>query len=141
MEYNIICKKLLFFEYGCNVQEMIVYVMEIENWEECNKVVWVIIEVMGQLNLYFCDVDDFCYKFWIYFFVMFDFCLEVDFFYEILKQEVLNSKLDKMEYLKSCICYGYYGKYIQVIFNDLKEVKDIDEWEYLKMMMVNFMKK
>lgn len=141
MEYNTQRGKLLLPEYGRNVQEMIAHAMEIENREERNKAARAIIEVMGQLNPHLRDVDDFRHKLWTHLFVMSDFRLEVDSPYDIPKQETLNSKPGQMEYPKSRIRYGHYGKYTQAILSDSKAVDNPEEKEYLKMTMANFMKK
>ncbi len=141
MEYNTQRKKLLLPEYGRNVQEMIAHAMTIEDRNERNKATRAIIEVMGQLNPHLRDVDDFKHKLWTHLFVMSDFQLDVDSPYDIPKAETLLSKPNKMEYPKSRIRYGHYGKYTQAILSDSKLVTDEAEREYLKITMANFMKK
>lgn len=141
MEYNTTRGKLLLPEYGRNVQEMIAHAMEIADRDERNKAARAIIEVMGQLNPHLRDVDDFRHKLWTHLFVMSDFKLDVDSPYEIPKAETLQSKPDLMEYPKSRIKYGHYGKYTQAILADSKNVSDADERNFLKNTMANFMKK
>jgi hypothetical protein len=46
-----------------------------------------------------------------------------------------------MEYPKSRIKYGHYGKYTQAILSDSKDITDPEEREFLKTTMANFMKK
>ena len=134
MEYNTTRAKLMLPEYGRNVQEMIAHAMEIADREERNKATRAIIEVMGQLNPHLRDVDDFRHKLWTHLFVMSDFKLDVDSPYEIPKPDI-------MEYPKSKIKYGHYGKYTQAILRQSKEVTAEDERQYLKITMANFMKK
>lgn len=141
MEYNTTRPKLLLPEYGRNVQEMIAHAMEIEDRDERNKATRAIIEVMGQLNPHLRDVDDFKHKLWTHLFVMSDFKLDVDSPYEIPKAETLRSKPDQMEYPKSRIKYGHYGKYTQEILRSSTTVTDEEERNYLKITMANFMKK
>ena len=141
MEYNTTRPKLLLPEYGRNVQEMIAHAEKIEDRDERNKAARAIIEVMGQLNPHLRDVDDFRHKLWTHLFIMSDFKLDVDSPYEIPKPETLNSKPDHMEYPKSRIKYGHYGKYTQAILEESKDLTDTDEREYLKITMANFMKK
>jgi hypothetical protein len=141
MEYNTTRAKLMLPEYGRNVQEMIAHAMEIADRDERNKATRAIIEVMGQLNPHLRDVDDFRHKLWTHLFVMSDFKLDVDSPYEIPKPETLLSKPDIMEYPKSKIKYGHYGKYTQAILRQSKEVTAEDERQYLKITMANFMKK
>lgn len=141
MEYNTQRGKLILPEYGRNVQEMIAHAIEIADKEERNKATRAIIEVMGQLNPHLRDVDDYRHKLWTHLFVMSDFKLDVDSPYEMPKPETLMSKPDKMDYPKSKIRYGHYGKYTQNILSESREVTDEEERKFLKITMANFMKK
>lgn len=141
MEYNTTRGKLLLPEYGRNVQNMIMHAMELEDRDIRNNAAKAIIEVMGQLNPHLRDVDDYRHKLWTHLFVMSDFKLDVDSPYEIPKAEVLNEKPQLMEYPKSKIRFGHYGKYTQNILENSREVKNEGEKEYLKKTMANFMKK
>ncbi|MFM7683524.1 MAG: DUF4290 domain-containing protein [Bacteroidota bacterium] len=141
MEYNTTRNHLILPEYGRNVQNMIAHAMEISDRNERNRAAQAIIEVMGQLNPHLRDVDDFRHKLWTHLFVMSDFNLDVDSPYEIPKPEVLNEKPQLMEYPKSSIKYGHYGKYTQAILEDSKNIEKPTEKEYLKNTMANFMKK
>ena len=141
MEYNTTRGRLILPEYGRNVQNMIAHAMEIKDRKERNRAAQAIIEVMGQLNPHLRDVDDFRHKLWTHLFVMSDFKLDVDSPYEIPKLETLQEKPKLMDYPKSKIRYGHYGKYTQQILESAKEVTDIEERNYLKSSMANFMKK
>jgi len=141
MEYNTTRGKLILPEYGRNVQNMIAHAMEISDRKERNRAAQAIIEVMGQLNPHLRDVDDFRHKLWTHLFVMSDFNLEVDSPYEIPKAESLQEKPKLMEYPKSKIRYGHYGKYTQEILESAKNITKEDERDYLKNTMANFMKK
>jgi hypothetical protein len=115
--------------------------MEIADRNERNRAAQAIIEVMGQLNPHLRDVDDFRHKLWTHLFVMSDFNLDVDSPYEIPKPEVLNEKPQLMDYPKSSIKFGHYGKYTQAILEESKKIEKPTEKEYLKNTMANFMKK
>jgi len=141
MEYNTTRGRLILPEYGRNVQNMIAHAMEIKDRKERNRAAQAIIEVMGQLNPHLRDVDDFRHKLWTHLFVMSDFKLDVDSPYEIPKAESLQEKPKLMDYPKSRIRYGHYGKYTQQILESAKEVTDNEERNYLKSSMANFMKK
>lgn len=141
MEYNTQRPHMILPEYGRNVQNMIAFAMTIEDREERNKAARAIIEVMGQLNPHLRDVDDFKHKLWTHLFVMSDFKLEVDSPYETPSQEVLNEKPQLMEYPKSKIKYGHYGKYTEKILRETVNESDEKTKEYLKNTMANFMKK
>lgn len=141
MEYNTQRPHMILPEYGRNVQNMIAFAMTIEDRAERNRAARAIIEVMGQLNPHLRDVDDFKHKLWTHLFVMSDFNLDVDSPYETPSQEVLNEKPQPLEYPKSKIKYGHYGKYTEKILRETVKESDEKTKEYLKNAMANFMKK
>ncbi len=140
MKYNTTRDPLVLPEYGRNVQRMIKYAISIENRSERNKAASAIIELMGQLNPHLRDVEDFRHKLWTHLFLMSDFKLDVDSPYEIPKIETLQEKPKKVEYPKSKIKYGHYGKYTASILNKSKDFTD-EEKEFMTKTMGNFMKK
>jgi hypothetical protein len=141
MEYNTTRGKLILPEYGRNVQNMISHAMELEDRIERNRAAQAIIEVMGQLNPHLRDVDDYRHKLWTHLFVMSDFTLDVDSPYDIPKPEALKEKPSRLDYPKSSIKFGHYGKYTQEILGASRETVDPKEKEYLKNSMANFMKR
>ena len=141
MEYNTQRPEMILPEYGRNVQNMIAYAMELPSKEERNSAAKAIIEVMGQLNPHLRDVDDFKHKLWTHLFVMSDFKLDADSPYEMPTREALAEKPAVMEYPKSKIRFGHYGKYTERILNTIVEEEDENAKEYLKLTMGNFMKK
>lgn len=120
---------------------MIAHALEIADRKERNRAAQAIIEVMGQLNPHLRDVDDFRHKLWTHLFVMSNFQLDVDSPYDIPKAESLKEKPKRVEYPNSNIKYGHYGKYIQEILESASTIDSLEEREYLKITMANFMKK
>ena len=140
MKYNTTRAPLVLPEYGRNVQRMIRYAISIEDRAERNKAASAIIELMGQLNPHLRDVEDFRHKLWTHLFLMSDFKLDVDSPYEIPKIESLQEKPKQVDYPKSKIKYGHYGKYTASILNESKDLND-EEKEFMTKTMGNFMKK
>ena len=140
MKYNTTRDPLVLPEYGRNVQRMIRYAISIEDRAERNKAASAIIELMGQLNPHLRDVEDFRHKLWTHLFLMSDFKLDVDSPYEIPKIESLQEKPNQVDYPKSKIKYGHYGKYTASILNESKDLND-EEKEFMTKTMGNFMKK
>ena len=140
MKYNTTRDPLVLPEYGRNVQRMIRYAISIEDRSERNKAAAAIIELMGQLNPHLRDVEDFRHKLWTHLFLMSDFKLDVDSPYEIPKIESLQEKPKQVDYPKSKIKYGHYGKYTASILNESKDLND-EEKEFMTKTMGNFMKK
>lgn len=120
---------------------MIRHAMSIEDRDERNRAAQAIIEVMGQLNPHLRDVDDYRHKLWTHLFVMSNFQLDVDSPYEIPKVEQLNEKPQLMDYPKSRIRYGHYGKYTESILRQSKKIDSEDEKDFLVRVMGDFMKK
>lgn len=140
MKYNTTRDSLVLPEYGRNVQRMIRYAISIEDRTERNKAAAAIIELMGQLNPHLRDVEDFRHKLWTHLFLMSDFKLDVDSPYEIPEIESLQEKPNQVDYPKSKIKYGHYGKYTASILNESKDLND-EEKEFITKTMGNFMKK
>ncbi len=140
MEYNTTRNPLLLPEYGRNVQNMIAHALTIIDRDERNRAARAIIEVMGQLNPHLRDVDDYRHKLWTHLLVMSNFQLDVDSPYPKPNVEILFEKPKRMQYPKSRIRYGHYGKYTQKILESAAIIANQEEKEYLKGTMANFMK-
>jgi hypothetical protein len=141
MEYNTQRPFMILPEYGRNVQNMIEHAMTLTDREERNRAARAIIEVMGQLNPHLRDVDDFKHKLWTHLFVMSNFELDVDSPYGLPNREILDEKPEIMDYPKSKIKYGHYGKYTEQILKETVDETDPGAKDYLVKTMANFMKK
>jgi hypothetical protein len=87
LTYNSQRKKLILPEYGRNIQKMVDYCCSIENREERNKCAYSIIQIMGNLFPQLNEEEDYKHKLWDHLAIMSDFKLDIDYPYEIIKEE------------------------------------------------------
>ena len=96
MEYYTNKNKLILTEYGRNIQQMVEYAMTIEDREERTRCAQTIINIMGNLFPHLRDVNDFKHKLWDHLAIMSDYKLDIDYPYELVKPEKLESKPEKL---------------------------------------------
>ncbi len=142
MEYNTQLEKLILPEYGRNIQNMVNHCMTIEDREERNACAYTIINTMGNLFPQLRDLSDFKHILWDHLAIMSNFKLDIDYPYEVIKQEKLATKPDKIEYSSaSNIRFMHYGKIIHSLIEKAVEMEEGEEREQLEIMIANYMKK
>ena len=142
MEYNNQKEKLILPEYGRNIQNMVDHCLTIEDREERTACAYTIINTMGNLFPQLKDLDDFKHILWDHLAIMSNFKLDIDFPYEVIKQEKLNVKPEKIEYSSSKnIRFMHYGKIIHSLIEKAVEMEPGEERSQLEIMIANYMKK
>ena len=124
MYYNHEKKKLQLPEYGRHVQHMVDYLRTIDDRDLRNEQARVVIEVMGNINPLLRDTADFTHKLWDHLFIMADFQLDVDSPYPIPSRDMLYPKPDKLPYPDRKITRKHYGKNMQNMLKELKNIED-----------------
>lgn len=140
MDYNSNRKKLPLPEYGRNIQNMVDYLMTIEDRDKRTREAHIVIDVMGNLYTYLRDVDEFKHKLWDHLAIMADFKLDIDYPYEPPSPDILTEKPNQVPYNQHNIRYRHYGL---VMENMIKEVAEYEgeERKVLIEMLANHMKK
>ena len=141
MEYPTLQGKLIMPEYGRNIQQMIVHALTIEDREERTRCVNTIINIMGNLFPYLRDVNDFKHKLWDHVAIMSDFKLDIDYPYEILKQENLYSRPETIPYKNSRIRYMHYGRNLEEMIERVATYPEGELKNEIIRMIANQMKK
>jgi hypothetical protein len=139
-DYNTSRPQLLLTEYGRNVQNMIKFIIGLEDRDERNKYAQAVIELMGFLNPHLRDVTDFKHKLWDHLFVISDFKLDVDSPYPIPSRDTLISKPLKVPYPADRIHFKHYGKTVELMIAKAKLVEDIERRSVFVAAIANFMK-
>jgi len=139
-DYNTSRPQLLLTEYGRNVQNMIQFIIKLEDREERNKYAQAVIELMGFLNPHLRDVTDFKHKLWDHLFVISDFKLDVDSPYPIPSRDTLISKPQKVPYPADRIHFKHYGKTVELMIAKAKNVEDPERRSVFVAAIANFMK-
>ena len=128
MEYYTNKNKLILTEYGRNIQQMVEYAMTIEDREERTRCAQTIINIMGNLFPHLRDVNDFKHKLWDHLAIMSNYQLDIDYPYELVKPEKLESKPEKIPYPAGHVSHRHYGtilpRFIEAV-NRLDEENEI----------------
>lgn len=141
LTYNTQLKKLILPEYGRNIQQMVDYCVSIPDREERTICAYSIIASMGNLFPQLRDVEDFKHKLWDHLAIMSGFKLDIDYPYEVIKPENLESRPQPLNYELSSFKLRHYGKYIELMIAKAVSMDEGDERNELVMLIANHMKK
>lgn len=141
MEYNTQLKKLALPEYGRNIQNMVDFCLTITDRNDRKRCANAIINIMGNMFPHLRDVNDFKHILWDHLAIMADFKLDIDYPYEIIKKEDLNSKPGKIEYSRPNMAYRHYGKTLEKMIKIATEIEDPTEKEQFILLVATHMKK
>jgi hypothetical protein len=141
MKYNTERKRLPMPEYGRSIQNMINFALTIDDRAERQRCADTIINIMGSMFPHLRDVPDFKHKLWDHLAIMSDFKLDIDYPYEIIKKESLNSKPNPMPYPHKDIEYKHYGYFIEKMLEKAIEYPETPDKDRLIYLLANQMKK
>ena len=141
MKYNTEEKRLALPEYGRNIQNMVDYCITIADREERKRCASTIINVMGNLFPHLRDVNDFKHILWDHLAIMSDFKLDIDYPYEIVKKENLNTRPPRIPYSNSRFHYRHYGKTLELMIQKATTYPDGPEKDQLIKLLATQMKK
>ena len=141
MKYNTQQDKLVLPEYGRNIQSMVNYAMTIQDREERTRCANTIIQIMGNLFPHLRDVEEFNHKLWDHLAVMSNFKLDIDYPYEIIKEDNLYTKPDIVKYKTSNIRYRHYGVILQNMLEKTVQMEDSPEKDSVISLIGNHMRR
>ncbi|HPF52048.1 MAG TPA: DUF4290 domain-containing protein [Draconibacterium sp.] len=140
MDYNSKRKKLALPEYGRNIQNMVDYLLTIEDRDKRNKSAQTVIDVMGNLYPFLRDVPEFNHKLWDHLAIMADFQLDIDYPYDPPSPDLLTTKPNKIPYNQHAIKYRHYGRTMEMIIQEAERFEG-EEREIITEQIANQMKK
>lgn len=141
MDYNSKRKKMALPEYGRNIQNMVDYLLTIEDKSERNRAAQTVIDVMGNLNTHLRDISDFKHKLWDHIAIMADFKLDIDYPYDPPSPALLTEKPKKVPYIQHGIKYKHYGFTMEEMIREASKFEEGKEKEVLTELLANHMKK
>ena len=141
MKYNTQQKRLTLPEYGRSIQNMVDHCITIPDREERKRCADTIINIMGNMFPHLRDINDFKHILWDHLAIMSDFCLDIDYPYEVIKKEDLHISPNKLPYNSGRITYKHYGKHLENMIRQAMQYEDGEEKEYLISLLANHMKK
>ncbi len=128
-------------EYGRSIQNMVDHALTIENREERQRCANTIINIMGNMFPHLRDVPDFKHKLWDHLAIMSDFKLDIDYPFEIVRKDNLETKPEAIPYPSTRIRYRHYGRTLEVLIKKAIELPEGDEKMNLVALICNHMKK
>jgi len=141
MQYNTQQKKLPLPEYGRSIQNMVDFALTIEDRAERQRCANTIICIMGNMFPHLRDVPDFTHKLWDHLAIMSGFKLDIDYPYEVIRKDNLDTKPDPIPYPSTRIRYRHYGRTLEVLIKKAIEFQEGDEKNNLIALIANHMKK
>jgi len=107
--------RLIRKEYGRNVQNLVKFIMTIDDKAERTKKANTLIDLMKQLNPLIREYPEYNLKLWDELFIMSDFKLDVDSPYPIPDAEILDKKPQRMTNNAKGVKYKHYGKNLELL--------------------------
>ncbi|ETK07173.1 hypothetical protein T231_18485 [Tannerella sp. oral taxon BU063 isolate Cell 6/7/9] len=141
MKYNTAEKHLAQPEYGRNVQNLVDYCVTIEDREERNRCANAIISIMGNLYPQQRDTNDFKHILWDHLAIMSGFKLDVDYPYEVVKKDDLETRPPRIPYVSTRIRSRQYGKIMEQMVGKATEMENSEAKDYLVRSLANQMKR
>ena len=139
--YNTQLKKLILPEYGRNIQNMVDYCLTIEDRDERNHCAYSIVDTMVTMFPELQNEADYVHKLWDHLAIMSDFKLDIDYPYDVVKEENLESKPEPIHYALEKIKFRHYGKIIERMIVRAAQYPEGEERDALVMLLANHMKK
>ncbi|HXP48376.1 MAG TPA: DUF4290 domain-containing protein [Bacteroidia bacterium] len=141
MEYNTGRSKLTIPEYGRNVQQMALHLLEIKDRKERNRAAQTVIQTMTQVHPYAKDSEELRRKLWDHLYIITSYKLDVDGPYPKPEHGLLESKPKMLKYPSSRIKFKHYGKIAEGLIKKAQEYKDGAEKDALVESIAAVMKK
>lgn len=140
-KYDTQREKLAMPQYGRNVHAMVAQAKAQQDPEKRAQMVKVIIEVMGNRNPQFRDIQDFKQKMWLHFAIMSNFEMLEYSPYPIQESHSEKPKPDRIPYNTNRIRYRHYGKTIEHLIELARTSEDKEFSDHLSRIIANHMKK
>ena len=136
MQYNTQQKRMPLPEYGRSIQNMVSHALTIEDRAERQRCANTIINIMGNMFPHLRDVPDFKHKLWDHLAIMSDFKLDIDYPYEIIRKDNLNTRPEVI----ALICNHMKKDYMtwnKDTVDDRKIAEDLNEYSDGKLQMTD----
>ncbi len=134
-------KELILPEYGKNIQHLVEFAITIEDKEQRTLCADTIIGIMGNMFPHLRDVEGFKHKLWVHLAIMSDFKLDIDYPFEIKRQDNLYEKPDKIPYSTGNAKYSHYGKTVEKLIAAAQDIDDTEQKEQLTLQICHYLKK
>jgi hypothetical protein len=141
MKYNTQRSKLTIPEYGRNVQQMALHLIDIKDKKERLRAALTVIQTMTQVHPYAKDSEELRRKLWDHLYIITDFKLDVDGPYPKPSPELFESEPQRLSYPSAKMKYRHYGKITEGLIKKAQEYKEGAEKDALVESIAMLMKK
>ncbi|MDE7410661.1 MAG: DUF4290 domain-containing protein [Paramuribaculum sp.] len=141
LRYNTQLKPLILPEYGRNIHSMIEHCLTIEDREERTKCAYSIVKAMAVLFPELKSGGEYSHKLWDHLAIMSEFKLDIDYPCEVIANDSLRSRPDKVDYLEACSTHRQYGRVIIDMIESAVDMPEGEERTALLTLIGNQMKK
>ncbi len=126
---NTFKQELLLREYGRNVQNIVKYILTVEDRPKRTQLAQALVNLMGRLNPNVKDIQDAQQTLWNHLYVMSDNKLDVDAPFPLSAMEYLNEKPLKVAYPTQVPRYKHYGSNLERLLEKATELTEPQERE------------
>jgi hypothetical protein len=141
MEYNTRQKKLPLPEYGRSVQKMVDHALTIEDREQRQMCATTIVEIMGSMFPNTRNQPDYERKLWDHLAIMSDFKLDIDYPFEVIKEEEFHVAPQRVPYQTGEIRNRHYGRIVESMIQHACTLEEGEERDCLIELITIQMKK
>ena len=141
MTYNTQREKLILPEYGRDIQKMVDICCDIEDRAERQHCAETIVDIMASMNPEVRQQPDYEHKLWDQLAIMSNYRLDIDYPFEVVRQEDVTAKPKPLKYPMQRIRYRHYGHLTEAFMQHLRDMSEGEEREELAGMMANYMKR
>lgn len=141
IEYNTQRKPLVLPAYGRYVQQMVDYLLTIENREERTQQAKLVLKVMASITSHMRNVKDYEQKLWNHLHIMADYKLDVDSGYPKPRREEVEAKPLRLSYPTRTKNLDFYGAYVPQMITTLVEHCPADQLEARGLALARQMKR
>ena len=141
LKYNTQQRRLILPEYGRNIQQMVEHCLTIEDRDERNACARSIIDCM--LNL-FPDIrqkEGYEQQLWDHLAIMSNFRLDIDYPFEVIQPDSLESRPQPVFYPRNGIGSRHYGHNLEAMIETASHMEPGEERDALVNLIANQMKK
>ena len=129
MKYNTELSPLIIPEYGRHIHTMANSLLNIKNDQKRNEQAQVLINIMGNLNPHFRDVEEYRHKLWDHLFIMCENKLTIDSPYPKPQIETQETKV-RINNTQGSVKNKHYGKLILLLIKEAVKIKDKNVRDY-----------
>ncbi len=125
--YNYQRSALILPEYGRHIQNMVDYLLTIEDRDLRSKQARTVVDIMANVNPSLREATDFKHKLWDHLFILSDYKLDVDSPYPMPVPEEVNKAPERIPYPARHISRKHYGQYVEAMLKSIKDGEDEED--------------